>query len=415
MDFIHLAAIILTLAAAFSYINHRFIGLPTTIGVMLIALALSGGLLLSGWLGIGGLRQQAARMLAHIDFDRALMDGMLSFLLFAGALHVSAENLAKVKWSIFLLATVGVLLSTVTVGVLTYFLLGALGLGAPFIYCLLFGALISPTDPVAVMAALKRAGIAKSLETQIAGESLFNDGVGVVVFILILGVIAHGEISAARIAEVFFLEAAGGCAFGALLGWLGFALLKGVDNYQVEILLTLALVLGGYTLAHEVGISGPIAVVVAGLVIGNRARRDAMSPTTRMRLDNFWELLDEILNVVLFVLIGLEVLILELRGAYFAAGLLVIPLVLFARLLSVGLPISLLRIGGGEFSRNAVKILVWGGLKGGISVALALSMPDSSQRAVFLVITYVVVIFSITAQGLSIGRVAKRLSAPRAT
>ena len=339
------------------------------------------------------------------------MDGMLSFLLFAGALHVSVENLAKVKWSISLLATAGVLLSTFIVGGLAYLLLGALGLGAPFLYCLLFGALISPTDPIAVMGALKRAGIAKSLETKIAGESLFNDGVGVVVFVILLGVIGDGEISAARIAEVFALEALGGAAFGALLGWFGFALLKGVDNYQVEILLTLALVLGGYTLAHDLHISGPIAVVVAGLVIGNRARRDAMSELTRMRLDNFWELLDEILNVVLFVLIGLEVLILEWRGEFFTAGLLAIPLVLFARFVSVGLPISFLRGIGRNFSRNAVKILVWGGLKGGISVALALAMPDSPQRDVFLVITYVVVIFSITAQGLSIGRVARRLSA----
>ena len=411
MDFIHITAAVLSLAAAFSYINHRFIGLPTTIGVMLIALALSGGLLLSGHLGLGNVRERAALLLAEIDFDKALMDGMLSFLLFAGALHVSVENLAKVKWSISLLATAGVLLSTFIVGALAYLLLGALGLGAPFLYCLLFGALISPTDPIAVMGALKRAGIAKSLETKIAGESLFNDGVGVVVFVILLGVIGDGEISAARIAEVFAMEALGGAAFGALLGWFGFALLKGVDNYQVEILLTLALVLGGYTLAHDLHISGPIAVVVAGLVIGNRARRDAMSELTRMRLDNFWELLDEILNVVLFVLIGLEVLILEWRGEFFTAGLLAIPLVLFARFVSVGLPISFLRGIGRNFSRNAVKILVWGGLKGGISVALALAMPDSPQRDVFLVITYVVVIFSITAQGLSIGRVARRLSA----
>ncbi|MDA7968092.1 MAG: sodium:proton antiporter [Gammaproteobacteria bacterium] len=411
MDFIHITAAVLSLAAAFSYINHRFIGLPTTIGVMLIALALSGGLLLSGHLGLGNVRERAALLLAEIDFDKALMDGMLSFLLFAGALHVSVENLAKVKWSISLLATAGVLLSTFIVGGLAYLLLGALGLGAPFLYCLLFGALISPTDPIAVMGALKRAGIAKSLETKIAGESLFNDGVGVVVFVILLGVIGDGEISAARIAEVFAMEALGGAAFGALLGWFGFALLKGVDNYQVEILLTLALVLGGYTLAHDLHISGPIAVVVAGLVIGNRARRDAMSELTRMRLDNFWELLDEILNVVLFVLIGLEVLILEWRGEFFTAGLLAIPLVLFARFVSVGLPISFLRGIGRNFSRNAVKILVWGGLKGGISVALALAMPDSPQRDVFLVITYVVVIFSITAQGLSIGRVARRLSA----
>lgn len=355
-------------------------------------------------------------MLAAVNFDKTLLDGMLSFLLFAGALHVDAADLARKKWSIGLLATIGVLLSTCLVGALTYFLLDALGLRAPLIYCLLFGALISPTDPIAVLATLKKAGIAKTLETKIAGESLFNDGVGVVVFIVILSVVQQAEAAApaalfAHAFETFMLEALGGVAFGYALGYLGFYLLKSVDNYQVEILLTLALVFGGYTLAHAVHVSGPIAVVVAGLIIGNRGRRYAMSQTTRARLDNFWELLDEILNVVLFVLIGLEVLALQWQGAYFAAGLLAIPLILLARLVSVGAPISFLRaVVGREFSRNAVKILVWGGLKGGISVALALTLPPGPERDVFLVITYIVVVFSITVQGLTIGRVAKRLS-----
>lgn len=412
MGIVNLAAIILTLAAAFSYLNFRFIGLPTTIGVMLIALLLSSGLIALEWLGIADLQHHAARILATIDFDKALMDGMLSFLLFAGALHVSIEHMSERKWLIALLATVGVVLSTFAVGSLVYLLLGLLGMAAPFVYCLLFGALISPTDPIAVMATLKKAGIGKSLEAKIAGESLFNDGVGVVVFIVLLGIARQADaVSVPHIFEIFLLEAVGGVLFGGMLGLLGFWLLKSVDNYQVEILLTLALVLGGYTLAHNIHTSGPIAVVVAGLLIGGRGRKYAMSITTRRRLDNFWELLDEMLNVVLFVLIGLEVLLLEFTGAYFAAGLLAIPLVLLARFVSVGIPVSLLRaLARRNFSEHAVKILVWGGLKGGISVALALTLPPAPERDVFLVITYIIVIFSITVQGLTIGRVAKHLS-----
>ncbi|MDD9857879.1 MAG: sodium:proton antiporter [Gammaproteobacteria bacterium] len=417
MDLASLVAAILTLSAAFAYLNFRFIGLPTTIGVMLIALALSAGLLALGWLGVAGLPARAARMLAAVNFDKTLMDGMLSFLLFAGALHVNSEDLARKKWSIGLLATAGVLLSTFIVGALTFHLLAALGLPAPFVYCLLFGALISPTDPIAVLATLKKAGIAKTLEVKIAGESLFNDGVGVVVFIVILGIVqqaggaegAAGPALVVHALETFLWEALGGIAFGYALGRVGYYLLKSVDNYQVEILLTLALVMGGYTLAHAVHVSGPIAVVVAGLLIGNRGRH-AMPAAARARLNDFWELLDEILNVVLFVLIGLEALILHWQGAYLAAGLLAIPLVLLARLASVGAPISLLRAAGREFSENAVKILVWGGLKGGISVALALTLPAGPERDVFLVMTYIVVIFSITVQGLTVGRVARRLS-----
>ncbi len=429
MDLITLIAVILSLSAAFSYLNFRFIGLPTTIGVMLIALALSVGLIALDWLGIADLRYHGMRMLAGVDFDKALMDGMLSFLLFAGALHIRMENLAKQKWTIGLLATAGVLISTMVMGALAYLLLGWLGLDAPYLYCLLFGALISPTDPIAVLATLKKAGIGKSLETKIAGESLFNDGVGVVVFVVILGIVQQSEatgLSAAsgheigagvmlHAVEIFMLEAVGGVLFGGVLGMLGIYLLKSVDNYQVEILVTLGLVMGGYTLAHHLHTSGPIAVVVAGLLIGNLGRAHAMSAITRERLDNFWELLDEILNVILFVLIGLEVLILELKGVYLLAGLLAIPLILLSRLISVGMPITLLRaISDTTFSKNAVKILVWGGLKGGISVALALTLPPGAMRDVFLVMTYIIVIFSITVQGLTIGRVAKRLSTPAA-
>ena len=414
MEIIDLAAVILTLSAAFSYLNFRFIGLPTTIGVMLIALALSVVLIVLGYFGVGDLRVHATEVLSEVDFDQALMDGMLSFLLFAGALHVNPRQLAELKWSIGLLATVGVLISTFLVGTLTFVLLKVLALDAPYIYCLLFGALISPTDPIAVMATLKKAGIGKKLETKIAGESLFNDGVGVVIFIVILGIVLHPEAGddwAWYATKIFLIEAVGGVLFGALLGVVGFHLLRSVDNYQVEILLTLALVLGGYALAQSLHLSAPIAVVVAGLLVGSFGREFAMSETTRERLDNFWELLDEILNVVLFVLIGLEVLILDLRGVYIFAGLLAIPLILLSRMTSVGIPISFLRtFVGRTYRNNTVKILTWGGLKGGISVALALSLPHGFERDVFLVMTYVVVVFSITVQGLTIGRVAKKLS-----
>ena len=412
MDLTNLIAIILTLSAVFSYINFRFIGLPATIGVMLIALVVSFGFILLGGLGIMDLHRYAEKILSGIDFNKALMDGMLSFLLFAGALHVSAKDLAEMKWTIGVLATLGVVLSTFVVGGMMFVLLTVLDFNAPFMYCLLFGALISPTDPIAVMSTLKSAGIAKSLETKIAGESLFNDGVGVVVFVVILSIVLQPEqVSVAQVAIIFTKEAVGGVIFGLLLGALGFYLLKSVDNYQVEILITLALVMGGYTLAHEMHTSGPIAVVVAGLLIGNHGRTYAMSKITRQRLDNFWELLDEILNVVLFVLIGLEVLVLQFKGAYLLAGLLAIPLILLARFISVGIPITLLRaLTSWTYSAHVVKILVWGGLRGGISVALALTLPSGAERDIFLVMTYIIVIFSIIVQGLTIGRVARRLS-----
>ena len=412
MGLINLIAIILTLSAVFSYINFRFIGLPTTIGVMLIALVVSFGFILLGELGIVDLHRFAEKMLSGIDFNKALMDGMLSFLLFAGALHVSAKDLAAMKWTIGVLATLGVALSTFVVGGMMFVLLTVLGFNVPFMYCLLFGALISPTDPIAVMSTLKNAGIGKSLETKIAGESLFNDGVGVAVFVVILSIVLQPEqVSVAQVALIFAQEAVGGIIFGLALGALGFYLLKSVDNYQVEILITLALVMGGYALALEMHTSGPIAVVVAGLLIGNHGRAYAMSIVTRQRLDNFWELLDEILNVVLFVLIGLEVLVLQFNGTYLLAGLLAIPLILLARFISVGIPITLLRVlTTWAYSAHVVKILTWGGLRGGISVALALTLPSGAERDIFLVMTYTIVIFSIIVQGLTIGRVARRLS-----
>ena len=414
MEPINLIAIILSLSALFAYINFRFIGLPTTIGVTLVAMGLSLCLIAADLLGWADIRQYAERLLNGIDFNQTLMEGMLSLLLFAGALHVSTKDLAEIKWTVGILATVGVVCSTFFIGSLFYWLLPLFGLNISYAYCLLFGALISPTDPIAVMATLKKAGIAKRIETKIAGESLFNDGVGVVIYVVIFSIVIQPEpisVDPGGIALLFVREAVGGIVFGYVLGMLGCYLLKSVDNYQVEILLTLALVFGGYTLALAWHTSGPIAVVVAGLLIGNQGRH-AMSHITRERLDNFWELLDEILNIVLFVLIGLEVLVLQFNPVSLVAGLIAIPLVLLARLLSVGTPISIMRLLKiREFSNNVVKILVWGGLRGGISIALALSLPTGTQRDTFLIITYIIVIFSIVVQGLTIAGVAKRLGA----
>ncbi len=403
MRLLNLAATLITLSALFSYLNHRYLRLPTTIGVMLFALVLSLMLIAFGMFD-PRIEQFAEKFLAEIDFNKALMLGMLSFLLFAGALHININDLARHKWVILTLASGGVLLSTVIVGTLTWWLLAAFGLQLSFVYCLLFGALISPTDPVAVLGILKTAGVPKSLETKIAGESLFNDGVAVVVFIVLFRIATGGaEVSPGGIAGLFLLEALGGLLFGLAIGFAAYAMLKSVDSYQVEILITLALVMGGYALAHAMHVSGPIAIVVAGLLIGNHGRLLAMSKTTRQHLDTFWELLDEILNAVLFVLIGLEILLLVFTRQYFLAGLLAIPIVLLARLLSVGLPIALMRQVR-SFSPHVIKILTWGGLRGGISVALALSLPPGPERNLIVAITYIVVVFSIAVQGLTVGK-----------
>ncbi len=409
METLNLAAILITLSALFSYINHRFIGLPTTIGVMLIALLLSLSLIFIGEMGIAQFDDVAERLLLGVDFNTTLMQGMLSFLLFAGALHVDLGDLKKQRWIVSTLATVGVLLSTLIVGSLTWIVLSALGIGMPFLFCLLFGALISPTDPIAVLSTLKSVGIAKSLETKIAGESLFNDGIGVVLFLVIAGLaVDPSAVSPGTALVLFSREAVGGLIFGLGLGYAGVFLLRTVDNYQVEILITLAMVMGGYAGALALHTSGPIAIVIAGLLIGNRGREHAMSERTREHLDTFWELVDEVLNAVLFVLIGLEVLVLEFSQQYLIAGLLMIPLVLLARTISVGVPVNLLKLKR-DFSPHVVKILVWGGIRGGISVALALSLPPSSERDVIVAITYVIVVFSIIVQGLTIGKLAKRL------
>ncbi len=406
MTLLHLSALLVTLAALFAYLNHRLLRLPTAIGIMAIALVLSLGLILLGKIGIH-FDWEAERLLGAVHFDETLMNGMLSFLLFAGALHVDLDDLARQKWAVSFLATAGVALSTVLVGLASFWLFAAMGRPLPLAAALLFGALISPTDPIAVMGILKTAGVSRDLEVTIAGESLFNDGVAVVVF-LVLGAVAAGgaDVTAASVALLFLREAVGGALLGLVLGWLTYRLLRSVDEYTVEILLTLALVMGGYALAHLLHMSGPIAVVVAGLLIGNHGRRFAMSQRTREHLDTFWELVDEILNAVLFVLIGLEVLVLHFPLGYLLAAALSIAVVLAARLAVVSLPAALPAMGLG-LSRRTVAIVTWGGLRGGISVALALSLPPGPVRETLVPVTYCVVVFSILVQGLTIGPLAR--------
>ncbi|KPJ76637.1 MAG: sodium:proton antiporter [Deltaproteobacteria bacterium SG8_13] len=403
MKLFNILAILITLSAVFSYINHRFIKLPTTIGVMAIALLGSLGIAALGPLGFG-LEEDAMRLLDSIDFDETLLHGMLSFLLFAGALHIDLAALVRQKWIIGTLATVGIVSSTFIIGALTWLVLEWLNIGLPLIHCLLFGALISPTDPIAVLGILKKVGVPESLETKICGESLFNDGVAVVVFLVLLQIAAGGqEITAATVAWLFAKEALGGILYGLLIGAVAYAMLKSVDNYQVEVLITLALVAGGYALADAFHLSGPIAIVVAGLLIGNHGRLLAMSERTRDHLDTFWELVDEVLNAVLFVLIGLEVLVLSWNRSYLFASALLIPLPLLARFVSVAVPVTLMRRFR-TFSPDVIKILTWGGLRGGISVAMALSLPPGSHRDIILTITYAVVVFSIMVQGLTVGK-----------
>ncbi len=408
MDFFAITAVLVTVAALASYLNYRFVRLPNTIGIMVITLAGSLVVLLASAAGLH-LETQAAHLLASVDLEQVLLHGMLGFLLFAGALHVNLNDLGEQKWTIASLATVGVALSTVLVGGFAWLVLDWVGLTTSLLACLLFGAVISPTDPIAVLGIMSRVGAPKSLAVKVAGESLFNDGVGVVVFLVLLELVkrAHG-LTPADVGLLFAKEALGGALFGFVLGLVGYWFLKSVDNYQVEALLTLALVFGGYAVAGAVHISGPIAMVVAGLLIGNQGRALAMSDTTRQRLDDFWELIDEGLNAVLFALLGLEVLLVPFTAAHLLAGLAMIPAALLARALSVGGVVSVLRLGR-TFTPGAVRVLVWGGLRGGISVALALSLPKIPARPAFVAITYIVVVFSIIVQGLTIGPLVRRI------
>ena len=410
MGIFDLTTILMVLTALFSYINYRTLKLPTTIGVMGVSLVVSLGIAGMGAFGVSAPQQHAGHIVSHIDFNKTLLHGMLAFLLFAGALQLRIADLARQKWVILLLSTLGVIVSTFIVGGLTWFLLGALGVPGSFIHCLLFGALISPTDPVAVIAILKTSGVPKTLETVIAGESLFNDGIGVVVFMVILELSAGGgEVTAGRVMLLFLQEAAGGVAFGLTIGFLAFQMLKRVDDYKLEVIITLALVMGGYALADRLHTSGPLAMVASGLLVGNHGRAFAMSDTTREHLDSFWELIDEILNAILFMLLGLEVQVMEFSWGYLAAGGVAVGIALLARWASASASVSILRPFR-SFSPGVVSLLTWGGLRGGISVALALSLPPWPGRDALLAMTYTVVVFSILVQGLTLGKLARRFN-----
>ncbi|MBQ4857531.1 sodium:proton antiporter [Pseudoalteromonas sp. MMG007] len=404
-----ISAIFLSITALLTYVNHRFIGLPTTIGVMVISMLVSITAIFLGFLGFDDLIDYEVSLLDQLNFTEVLLDGMLSMLLFAGALHVNVSDLRRYKLPIGILACVGTLVSTVIIAGALYLLLPLLGFDLSFIWCLLFGALISPTDPIAVMGILRSAGAPKSIETVIAGESLFNDGIGVVVFVLLLGILSSGDIPTTySVAHTLAVEAGGGIIFGLTLGGILYYLLKSIDSYQEEVLLTLAGVIGGYALASHWHLSGPLAMVMMGLMVGNHGRNLAMSDKTRHYVDLFWELIDEILNAILFVLIGLEVVMIAYSGNLLAAAVLTILIALLARLVVVGITTT-------TFNKQlalpsgAWKVLTWGGLRGGISVALVLQLPDGAERNILLTLTYAVVVFSILIQGLSVGKVAKSI------
>jgi CPA1 family monovalent cation:H+ antiporter len=409
MPLYNVFAVITVLAAVFGYINYRFIKLPGTIGIMIISLLSSLLIILLGEIR-PVLFDQITRLIKSIDFYTILMKIMLSFLLFAGAFHIDGRSMKAEGLSILTFSSIGTLISTFAVGILFYAFCALLHFPVSFLYCLLFGALISPTDPIAVLSILRQARIPASLETKINGESLFNDGVAIVIFITVYEIISGGaaNLDAGRIVWLFLREAGGGVLLGALLGYLGYQLLRSIDHYQIELMITIAIVTGGYLLAEQLGISGPLAMVVAGLITGSKSRDEAMSDTTRDYIDKFWEMVDEFLNAILFLLIGVEMLVLPFNRLFILLGLICIPITLLARYLSVLIPISLLRYHT-AFEKNAIAILTWGGLRGGIPVALALSIPREMHGDLFVVITYITVLFSIIVQGLTIKKVVKKL------
>jgi CPA1 family monovalent cation:H+ antiporter len=400
-------AAVLTVAALFAYVNHRWIRQPPAIALMALSLGSSLLLLLVDQLGLVHVTGVATQILETVDLDDTLLHGVLGVLLFAGALHVNLAELRQQRLAIATLAVGATVLSTLLLGALARLVLAALGTDLSLRYCMLFGALISPTDPIAVMGILKAARVPRSTEIVIAGESLFNDGVGVVVFLTVLEVISGGHASAGHVIELFVREALGGALFGLVIGQVTYRLLRSIDHYQTELLLTLALVVGGYALAEMLHVSAPLAAVVAGLVIGNQGRAHGMSETTRDHLDKFWSLVDDVMNALLFVLMGFEVIRVSMTGRVLLAGVMMIPVVLIARLISVVVPVAALNRLVRQVP-GSVPILTWGGLRGGISVALALSIPPGPNRDLIVSMTYVVVVFSVFVQGLTLGRVARR-------
>ncbi|MDQ3112360.1 MAG: sodium:proton antiporter [Bacteroidota bacterium] len=408
MDFFVLFSVLISLAAVFSYINIKWLHLPSGIALMLMGAVISFGLIITSRFSPGFVTYIQAQ-LSTIDFSEFILGILLSFLLFAGSLHVSYQQLKKSAVSIITFSTIGVLISTLLVGSGTYFLFRLFGENISFIYCLLFGSLISPTDPIAVLGILKKAGISKSVEIKITGESLFNDGVGVVIFATILQIIVQGSENASvgSVLTLFAREAIGGILVGFIIGYAGYKLMKSIDHFQTEILLSLAMVMGGYSLCHYLHVSGPLAMVVAGIFTGYKGLREAMSDTTRDYLEKFWEVTDEILNSVLFMLIGLQLVILTFQWYYFVIGLIIAISMIFFRYISLWIPSILFRFKN-TLEPKTLSIMAWGGLRGGISIALALSMPAGDYKDAFVMITYTVVLFSIIVQGMTMGKIVRK-------
>lgn len=411
MELYYTFSILIVLAAIFSYLNLRFLKLPSTIGIMIIAMVASLSLVAVGK-SYPHLAIRFSNIIASVDFSEVLMGAMLNFLLFAGAIHISLHDLRQQRTPIMIFSTIGVVISTIVVGSLMYFAFRFFDLNIPFLQCLVFGALISPTDPIAVIAILKKAGIRKSLEIKVAGESLFNDGVAVVLFAILLQ-LARGssvDITFVNISGLFLQEAGGGLLVGLGLGYIASRAIMKINSYNVTVIITLAIVMGGYLITRSLHLSGPLTMVAAGLVIGNYGKAVAMSATDKDYLDKFWELIDEILNAMLFLIIGFELLLIPDLNAYWVIGSSAVVVVLLARFFSIWIPIRLVpKIG--KFDRKTIVILVWGGLRGGVSVALALTIDTALNKNLFLAITYYVVVFSIIVQGLTIGKLTSFQSA----
>jgi CPA1 family monovalent cation:H+ antiporter len=411
MTHFQLAAIVVSLAAALAYVNAKLLRLPSSVGLMAIALLGSLTLLLLDHVGVD-VGDEVRAVVTELDFSDTLLHGMLGLLLFAGALHIDVAGLGNDKLAVATLALGGTLLSTLLVGGAIAALLGSIGVAIAPIEALLFGALISPTDPIAVLGVLKSVNAPQQLETRIAGESLFNDGIGVVVFVTVAAMAGGHDVHAGDVAILFVREALGGAAFGLATGYVAYRLVRSIDDFTVEVLITLALVIGGYAAAEAIHVSAPLAAIVAGLVTGTRGPR-AMSDQTRMYVDSFWKLVDEVLNAVLFMMIGLTVLVLPFHRGMLASALIAIPVVLAARWISVAVPLTAL----GRFREStphSIKILTWGGLRGGLSIAMALSLPPSVGRDILLGMTYAVVAFSILVQGMTFGPLLRRLERGRA-
>jgi len=407
MDIYTLASIIMTLAVMIGYLNYRFVKMPTTIAIMTSSLLLSLTLIIIGQFGFTHFEQHVSSVISKINFHNLLINGMLSFLLFAGALTVDISHLKAQKWEITTLASLGTIISTILVGALSYYLLPLIGIHLSLIYCFLFGALISPTDPIAVLATFKKIGAPKELDVIVAGESLFNDGVGIVIFLTLYKLAFSGiTITWQNVSLLFLHQAIGGLIYGIGLGYIAHWLIKPVHDHKLTIFITLLITTGGYSLAQALNISGPLAMVVAGIMIGNRSMH-TMSEHMRHTLSNFWELIDDILNAILFLLIGFEILSLSFDHESILAALLAIPLVLLVRLITVATPMSLFKLKR-SYPKLATSILVWGGLRGGLAVALALALPPNPERRIILSMTYAVVAFAIIVQGLSVKQLVKK-------